>query len=119
MSKRFDEFELLVSSSGTRVQLSVSGHIDLASVPALRAALEGVVDAGTGDVDVDLSDTGFCDSVGLHALLAAQDELDAAGRTMRLINPPACVIRLLHLTATSDVFQVVTQPRTAGDLDAD
>lgn len=86
MDEPLTEFELLVSASGTCVHLSVTGDIDLASAPTLGNALHGIVEAGTGDLAVDLSQTIFCDSVGLHALLAAQQELAAAGRTMRLVN---------------------------------
>lgn len=116
MSERFEESELLVSSSDRGVRLSVRGHIDLASVPTLRDALQRVLDGATGDVAVDLSQTGFCDSAGLHALLAGQRRLEAAGRTMRLVNPPSCVIRLLQLTATTELFHLATEPGPAADL---
>lgn len=95
--------------------MSVSGDIDLSSVARLRKALQGVAEAAGGDLDVDLSQTSFCDSVGLQALLAGHQQLAAAGRTMRLINPPLPVIRLLQLTATSELFQVAALADHAGE----
>ena len=109
MSERFDDFAVLVDVSGADVRLSLSGDIDLASVAALREALQHVSDATGGDVEVDLSQTSFCDSAGLHALLAAQRQLGATGRTMRLVDPPSAVVRLLQLTATSELFHVITR----------
>src|SRR5215204_5655872 len=116
MSERFDDFRLLVSCDGPGVRLNVSGDIDLASAPALRDALQGVLDARTGDLDIEMAYTRFCESVGLRAVITVQQELQAADRAMRLVNPPPCVIRLLQLTATSDLFELASEAGPCGDL---
>lgn len=117
MSDGFDELVVRITRTGAHARVTVSGDVDLASVATLRAVLDGERHGTTGDVEVDTSGISFCDSVGLGALLAARRDLAAAGRTLRLVNPSPCVIRLLLLTATSEVFEVATRATPAGCLD--
>ena len=112
MFQGFQDLELTTTRVGSETTVSVSGDIDLASAAALRSSLAGEVDGATGDVEIDLSRVSFCDSVGLEALLAASRDLQAAGRTMRILDPASCVIRLLQLTASSHRFQIVTTDRS-------
>jgi anti-anti-sigma factor len=119
MSEGFDDFELLVTRTRSDAHVSIGGDVDLASVARLRTALNGELHGTTGEITVDLSKTSFCDSAGLGALIAARLDLQDAGRTMRLINPSPCVMRLLQLTATADLFEITTAPTFSGNLDAD
>jgi anti-sigma B factor antagonist len=119
MSEGFDDLELLVTRTRSGAHVSISGDVDLASVARLRTALDSELHGATGDVTVDLSKTSFCDSAGLGALIAARVDLQVAGRTMRLVNPSPCVMRLLQLTATAELFEITTAPTFSGDLNAD
>ena len=46
-----------------------------------------LVESGNGDVDVDMSQVGFCDSTGLCVLITARQQLHDTGRRLRIINP--------------------------------
>ncbi len=98
---------------GDEVQIDVGGELDLASVGVLRKALDAALEAGLGNVDVELSELTFCDSTGLCLLLTAQHKLQAAGRTLRLVNPTSGMLRLLELSATRDLFEVRTSSSLA------
>ncbi len=111
MSDGFDDLVVRITFTGSRAHVAVSGDIDLASVATLRAALDGELDGSTGDVDVDASGITFCDSVGLGALLTARRDLEAAGRTLRLVEPAPCLVRLLQLTATIELFEIADGQR--------
>jgi anti-anti-sigma factor len=118
MFEGFEDLELTITRAATGARVRVSGDVDLASVATLRRALHGELQATSGDVIVDLSGTSFCDSVGLGALLTASSDLRATGRTLRLVDPAPCVLRLLQLTATGDQFEIATLRAPGSDLDA-
>ncbi len=76
--------------------LSIGGDFDLANAPGLEAALAACEGQ---QITVDCSAVTFMDSSGVHALLGP----DRAGRSVRLVNVPAAVVKLLdlfHLKAT-------------------
>jgi anti-anti-sigma factor len=74
--------------------VAVTGEIDLASEPVLRAELERV--PGT-DLVLDLSEVGFLGAVALHVLVDARDRLRASHHRFVLVESPA-VERLTALT---------------------
>jgi anti-anti-sigma factor len=51
-------------------------EIDITIVPELRSALEEAASHGPGPLVVDMTQTQFCDSSGLHTLLAALTGID-------------------------------------------
>jgi anti-sigma B factor antagonist len=81
--------------------VAVSGELDLASVPELRAALE-IAAASGAPVVLDVSGVTFIDSTALGALLRANDELASGGPGMVTICPSGPVRRLLALTRLED-----------------
>jgi anti-anti-sigma factor len=70
------------------------GELDLATVPALNAALDPL--AGHGPVTLDLAELTFVDSSGLHAIMQFASSLNG-DRPLTLANPPAHVSRLLEI----------------------
>lgn len=61
-------------------EIVVSGELDIASAPTLRAELDRVVRQEEGTVVVDLGDVTFIDSTGLAVLLNATRRLTRARR---------------------------------------
>ena len=58
-------------STGDRIVVAVEGEIDLATAPALLAALRDAVASPASAVVADLTGVEFIDSSGVHALLVA------------------------------------------------
>jgi anti-anti-sigma factor len=90
--------------STERVRVVIlSGELDIASTPRLRARIDETA-SGRGLV-LDLSRTSFIDSAVLKELLRARAEL--AERDIRLVlaGVPPPVRRLLDLTRTSELFE--------------
>jgi anti-sigma B factor antagonist len=103
--------------AGTAELVQVSGEVDIATAPLLRAVLDTVVGRRPTLVEVDLSGTTFLDAHGLSALSAARRRL--AGRHARLVlrDPSPVVLRLLELTRMTHAFEIATgsaQVRRAG-----
>jgi anti-anti-sigma factor len=106
------------TDSDAAERFSVAGELDMESIDVLRAALDTVLDTGTADVELDLTEITFCDSIGLHLLLHTHHTLDTQGRRLLLVNPSHVLRRLLELTATVTLFDVVEPGCTTGHADA-
>src|SRR4051812_28589601 len=96
MSDLSEALRLFITNNGPR--LDVGGEIDLATVDALDDHLAFLVEAGIGDIEVDMAAVTFCDATVLRVLIAAHRTLDAAGRHLHVVNPSPPTIRLLHLS---------------------
>jgi len=71
----------------------------------LKDVLDAEVTAGPPLLVVDLSRLTFMDSWALHVILAARQDLHAAGGTMALASPAGAVRRMLEI---ADVAAVIT-----------
>jgi anti-sigma B factor antagonist len=74
-------------------------EIDITNTPELRSALLEASAHGHGTLVVDMTRTQFCDSSGLHALLAAHKRAQAEGGELLLAITAAPVLRILALTS--------------------
>ena len=74
--------------------VAVAGEIDLLTAPQLTAALDELVRTTTRHIAIDLSETTFMDSAGVHVLLQAHQRV---GRHLAVICAPGPVLRTLEL----------------------
>jgi len=79
-------------------------EIDITGADELRAALLDAAGNGRGRLVVDMSRTRFCDSSGLHALVAAHQRSQAECGEMLLVIPDAAVLRVLAITGLDQVI---------------
>ncbi len=103
--------ELELSISSVRVGewsyiLTVAGELDLYSAGKLRDALDAVP-RSVRTVAVDLTGSGFVDSVGIATLLGAARELASHGGRMLLVADDR-LQRLLHVTGIARYFELFT-----------
>jgi anti-sigma B factor antagonist len=84
--------------------LAAPEEIDITNAAALRSALLTATADGHGTLVVDMTRTQFCDSSGLHTLLAAHKRADAEGREILLVIPSTAVLRVFALTAMDRVI---------------
>ena len=73
-------------------------EIDITSAPGLRSALVEAAAYGHGTLVVDMTRTQFCDSSGLHTLLAAQKRAQAGGGELLLVISAAPTLRIFAIT---------------------
>jgi anti-sigma B factor antagonist len=79
-------------------------EIDITNAEALRAALLEASANGHDTLVVDMTRTQFCDSSGLHTLIAAHKRAEAEGREMLLVIPSTIVLRVFALTGMDRVI---------------
>lgn len=86
--------------------------IDSANAPELRSALVDAAAHGRGTLVVDMTRTLFCDSSGLHTLVAAYRRAQAEGGELRLAMP-AGGLRVFALTGVDRVIPNFTSVEQA------
>ena len=90
--------------SAHRILVRLRGELDVMSGEILRAALDGVLDAGPMPLVVDMSGLSFADCGGLSVLIGFRRRLAARGREVALTAPQPIVRRLLRLTGMDTLF---------------
>jgi anti-anti-sigma factor len=83
-------------------------EIDIATAPALRSALLKAAARGHGTLVLDMTMTRFCDSSGLHTLLAAHKRAQDEGGSLLLISPARAIIRVLEVTGLNRLLPSFT-----------
>jgi len=86
--------EVVTNSNG---RPAVRGALDISTVPALQAWLARLDGQLT---EVDLSGVTFFDSSALRALLVARRN----NANVRVIDPSACVVKVLEITGTLELL---------------
>jgi anti-sigma B factor antagonist len=80
-------------------------HVDITNAEGLRAALAESAGRGPGRLVVDMSRTEFCDTAGLHALVAAHKRAQAEGGEVRLVVVGLAVQRIFAITGLDDMIR--------------
>ena len=84
--------------------VAAPGEIDMTNAPGLRAALLEASTLGQGTFVVDMSETRFCDSAGMHALVWAHKQSRSEGGEMLLVLRAAAVLRVFAITGVDDLI---------------
>jgi anti-sigma B factor antagonist len=84
--------------------LAAPEEIDITNAGPLREALRKAAVNGHDTLVVDMTRTQFCDSSGLHTLIAAYKRAEAEGREVLLVIPSTTVLRVFALTGMDRVI---------------
>ncbi|BBA95442.1 putative anti-sigma factor antagonist [Actinacidiphila reveromycinica] len=104
---------ITIRDAGTGPVLEITGDLDHATVPDLRAALDGLTLAAGQLLVVDLAALDFCDSSGISGLLAARNLATEHGARIALAAVPANTARVLRLVGLDRVFAIHPDATTA------
>jgi anti-sigma B factor antagonist len=83
-------------------------EIDITNAPDLRSALRVAAADGHGTLVLDMTKTRFCDSSGIHTLLAAHKRAQSEGGELRLVIPDPSALRIFAITGVDRVIPTVT-----------
>ncbi|HYN96112.1 MAG TPA: STAS domain-containing protein [Pilimelia sp.] len=101
--------------------VTMTGNLDIDSAPTLRRALDELLGRSVVRVVVDLSELGFCDSIGLSALVDAHRVCTRAGGYFRLAGPTPVLRRVLGVVGLAGrlpIFDSVPAALAARDGEA-
>ena len=98
--------DLTAERDGTVQLFRLSGSLDVATSPALRAALMEAAEHEGHRLVVDLTQLEFLDSTGLGALIGAHRRASERKGSFRIVAPEGQILRLLRITGLLDVLRV-------------
>lgn len=78
-------------------------EIDITNAPRLAKALADAAARGSGTLVVDMSRTQFCDTAGIHALVAAHRRAVAGDGRLLLVTAAIAVQRIFAITGLDRV----------------
>jgi anti-sigma B factor antagonist len=107
MSGTSQPFSLSVDTADGDATVHVIGEIDMDSSPVLKSRLLELARAGVEKVTVDMTETAFIDSTGLHALVVALKELRVHGGDLVVRSPSKSAARVLQLTGFDTLVEVI------------
>ena len=100
-------FSVAVHRDRDQVVVGPTGELDMVTAPQVELRLADLRDAGFADVVLDLRALTFMDSSGLELLLSERRTARAKGHRFRLMGGSAASRRVLELTGTAGMFDVV------------
>ena len=86
--------------------VSAPVEVDVSNADGLRQLLLACADDGHAVLVVDMSQTAFCDSTGLHQLVRAHKRATAAGGEVRLVITAPTVLRLFEIVGIDRSFPI-------------
>jgi anti-sigma B factor antagonist len=98
----------IVAREGDSVTVQVTGEIDMATTPALRACLAECLAEGFTRVTMDMTEMEFIDSSGLGVLVWALKELRAREGELVIKNPPSIAQKILGVSGLSPYLDIIS-----------
>ena len=86
--------------------VTIRGEVELASAPALTAALDDAIRTSRGPFVIDLTEVDFLDSSGISCLVRARALLGQDDRPLALICPGGIARRALQLTGIDELVPI-------------
>jgi len=93
--------------------VELSGRLVMADAPEARQQLKTIIEAGHGQLILDLAGVSFMDSSGLSVLISAYKAVRAKGGDMVLLSLTPTVQSLIELTRLQQVFEIFTEKAAA------
>lgn len=106
-------FEVAVRPTGDRDAVVVSGELDVASAPELRAVVGHLLAAGRRHILLDLDGVTFVDGAGIGALIASDLEAREAGGCLEVTEHAGCR-RILRITGETGRLRMSARPVDPG-----
>ena len=98
--------------------VAVTGEIDLFTAPDFKQHVSAAIDAGAGNVVVDLTGTTFIDSSSLGVLIGAHRRLKLRGGSLVIVCDNDAIVKTFRITGLDGVFTLVRTLDDALDGDA-
>jgi anti-anti-sigma factor len=108
---RSSRFEIRSELDDDGARLTLSGELDLATVPRVEEAVASVLARGATRVVVDLSRLGFVDSSGLRMFITLNDRSGSEGWTLGLIRPSEPSLTVFEITGAEQNLPFIDDPR--------
>jgi anti-anti-sigma factor len=92
--------------SNSACRLSVTGELDLATVPKLEDEANKALLDGAKRIEIDLANLGFIDSTGLRMFLQLNERAASEGWSLLMVKPSEPVRTILQITGAGDELPI-------------
>jgi anti-sigma B factor antagonist len=93
-----------VRREGTHAVITMPAEIDVTNADEIRQALLAAAGQDAAVLIIDMSETTFCDSAGVQAVITAQKQAATTGTQLRLV--ATTVLRIFTVTGTDQLIAV-------------
>lgn len=97
--------EIKKEQDGNKLVMHLIGRLAVKEARELDAVVNSEL-SGVTDLTFDMAELSYIASAGLRVLLIAQNMMDAAGGSMRLIHVNAIVMDVLQMTGFSEFMKI-------------
>lgn len=104
--RTYPQLDVTVRRQGTTRTISAAGEIDLASAGRLRAPLLAELRDGAETLVLDLGETSFIDSSGVHLVLEVDARARDLGARLVILPGPPDVQRIFELCGLASVLNI-------------
>lgn len=114
LTRMSTHLDISVNGSGSTVEITLTGELDVASDRRLSETLKQVADGTTTNVVIDLRGVTLMDSAGLRWLITADALSQAEGFRLWIVRAPGAVERTLAATGMDARLPMVDRPPALG-----
>jgi anti-sigma B factor antagonist len=93
-----------IRREGPQAVITMPAEIDAANADQVRQALLSAASPDVAVLIVDMSETTFCDSAGVRAIIAAYRQAAAAGTRLRLVT--TSVLRIFQVIGADQLIPI-------------
>jgi anti-sigma B factor antagonist len=95
-------FEIDFVRDGESATVTLSGELDIATVPRVEEAIEATLTAEVQTLTIDLGGLGFVDSSGLRLFIVLDQRAAEQGWELRLLRPGAQVLSVFQVSGVEE-----------------
>ena len=98
--------QIATAPGSDRYVITVSGEVDLATSPALDAAIIAAIESDTSALAIDLTDVSFMDSSGLGVIVRGLKRCREADKDLDLVITNERVLKVFGITGLDQVIPI-------------
>lgn len=103
-------FEVESTRDREDARLTLSGELDIATVPRVEAAVNATLTNDVCTLTIDMTDLRFVDSSGLRMFIVLDKRAQQEGWTLRLIPPGEQVLTIFRVSGVEENLPFVEGP---------
>ena len=95
-------FEISAARDPQSATVTLSGELDIATVPRVEEAIDAMLTGDVRTLTVDLSGLSFVDSSGLRLFIVLDQRAAEQGWELRLLRPDAQVLTVFRISGVEE-----------------
>lgn len=100
-------FEMQSTNDGSAGRVTLTGELDIATVPRVQQAVDAMLAEGVSRITIDLAGVGFVDSSGLRLFIVLDQRATSEGWTLALTRPTPQALTVFRVSGVEDELPFV------------